>query len=74
MFTTRNPSETIAAGSIGRGDAAYGPSSGDSSTRRDKQNDLWMDLNRPRKAIWRTPDSSPAMHDKIKVDRRRFNG
>jgi hypothetical protein len=45
MFTTRNPSEAVAAGSGDRGDAAYGPSSVDSSTRRKKQNVLWMELS-----------------------------
>jgi hypothetical protein len=68
MFTTRNPSEADAAGSIDRGDAAYGPSSVDSSTRRKKQNVLWMEVFRLGRRL-RLRKTAHLLRDKIKVDR-----
>jgi hypothetical protein len=56
--------------SIDRGDAAYGPSSIDSSTRRVKQIELWMAIARLRDDAIRTRRSH-ALCGKIKVDRWR---
>jgi hypothetical protein len=72
MFTTRNPSEAVAAGTRGRGDAAYGPSSVDSSTRGKKQNVLWMAVFRLGRRL-RLRKTAHLLRDKIKVDRWRFN-
>jgi hypothetical protein len=73
MFAKRILPKTVGCGIVGRGDAAYGLSQIDSSTRRGKEIDLWIKVNQWPGRWQPVQNSSYPWRDKIKVDRWRRN-